>query len=336
MKKKQAVFTLVACSIAALVLTGVLLVGLSSGGFGLGRLRREHESGMRREDGQYRYEYAWDLEESRVTGLDVEWINGPVEIKTGGEGRIRIVESAGWELKDNEKLQLSSSGGVLKIKWEGRIINFSLFQNRYKSLTVEVPQAVAEAMEELTCSTTSGNVTVSGFTAREWEVSTASGDMELSGIAGEEGSLSTASGSVTVEDGRFSQELHANTTSGPMTFSRVEAGQVDLNTVSGAVTYQGSAEDFEADSVSAAVRGELDNCPEEADLSSVSGGLLLAIPENKGFQVEYSSISGEFSTDFPVTEKAGRAVYASGGAEFSFSTTSGNMEVRKRERAGNF
>ncbi len=333
MKKKQAVFTLVACSIAALVLTGVLIVGLRSDGFGWKRLREESVSGTRQEDGQYRYEYVWDPAETQVNGLNVEWVNGLVEIKPGNESVIKITESSGKELKENQKLQLSSSGGVLKIKWEKSLFTFSLFHNENKNLTVEVPRELAESLDEFSCSTASGSISAAGFTAKEINVSSASGDLNLSGLKGEEGNFSSTSGSVALEDLELSGELNASTTSGNLNFSGTKAEKVVLDTVSGDTFYSGSALRWEANSVSAAVRGELENCPEEADLDAVSGSLTLVIPENPGFDAEYSSISGSFSSDFPVTGdtgKSGRALYSSGKSKFSFSTTSGDMRILKQ------
>lgn len=332
MKKKQAVFTIICCSVAVLILLGVLAVGLQSDGFGLGALRRG-DVAEAAENGAYSYVDTWDPEETAVSGLDVEWVNGTVEIKPSKEKVIRIKETSDRALADNERLRLSFSGGVLKIKWENKIINFSLFQNRYKSLTIQVPEEVAGSLKSLKCATASGDIRVSGFTAAKQEFSSASGSLELSGLSGEEGEFSTTSGDVGLAGGDFSKELEASTTSGKVELSGVKTEEVTLNTVSGDVSYTGAAGKADANSVSGAVRYELDSCPEEGDFDSVSGPLILTIPENGGFRADYSSISGKFSSDFPVTGgsgKSGQAVYSSGKARLSFSTTSGDMEVRKK------
>lgn len=330
--KKQAVFTLAACSIAALVLLGVLAVGLRSDGFGLGKLMKG-EAGLSKE-GNYKYEYSWDPEGSQVTGIDMEWINGTVELKVGSGKDIQIIETAGRNLDDGEKLELSSSDGTLKIKWKHQLISFSLFQNHYKNLTVEVPKELAGSLEELTCANTSGKIDASGFTAEKQHFSSASGDIFLSDMKGESLDISSTSGGLFLENGAFEEKFCASNTSGEMEFTGVKAGKADLNTVSGEVSYHGAAGEFNANSVSGGVRGTLSACPEKADLDSVSGSLALAVPENPGFEVEFSSVSGSFSSDFPVTGdtgKSGRALYSSGKAKLSFSTTSGDMEVRKAD-----
>ncbi len=332
--KKKAIFTLITCSVAALFLICVLAVGLSENGFGLGTLFHEAQEGWDKSEGQSR-EYTWDPAETEVTGLKIDWVNGKIDVKVGSDNMIRITEqSAHGELKEDHQLKLSGSDGTLRIKWGKDLLFFNIFENRRKDLTVEVPQAVAEALEELSCSNTSGQITVSGFTAKEMNVSSTSGDVELKNLKlSEDLDANTTSGKVSVENTALSGEVNVSTTSGEISLSSVQAEKANLDTVSGAVSYNGSAREFDASTVSAAVRAELLSCPEEADLDSVSGCLTLVIPENSGFEVDYSSVSGNFTSDFPVTMssgKSGRAKYSSGSASFQFSTTSGDMQVLQK------
>lgn len=95
----------------------------------------------------------------------------------------------------------------------------------------------------------------------------------------------------------------------------------------------GDTNELDASSVSASIEAEFLKCPEDASMESVSGKLTMELPENDGFQAKFSSISGKFSSEFPVTGdsgKSGIAIYGSGKAELSFSTTSGKMEILKR------
>lgn len=326
--KKQAVFTLVACSIAALFLMGVLAAGLA--GFEWNTPQEEMAGAEKKGP---TYEYTWNPQETEVTGLSVEWVNGDVELKVGTGDLIRITESCGRTLNEKEKLKLSSSGGNLKIEWSDSFFLFNLFQNGEKNLTVEVPKTVSEALEELSCSTTSGTVNAVGFTAEKLNLSTASGDMELSALSGKTGRISTTSGTVECQGLSFAETLSANSTSGPLRFLESWAEEVDLSTVSGDISYIGKTERISGSSVSASIRAELNSCPEESNMESVSGRLTLVIPQNKGFEVEYDSISGGFSSDFPINGgggSSGRALYAGGNASFHFSTTSGEMEVLKK------
>ncbi len=332
--KKKAVFTITACSIAALFLIAVLVIGLKNDGFGISALRREADEGQSvgNAPGAKEYTRTWDPDDSDMIGLDVEWINGEVEVKVGSGPLVRITETSRKALKEDERLQLSSSGGVLKIKWRDSIINFALFQNTYKDLVVEVPKEVAERMEELSCSTASGPISVKGFSAEETDISSASGDLALMDLTGEEAELSTTSGDIALENLSLTGKLAVNTTSGKLTGTKLHAEKTELSTVSGDLLFAGDVKEVEASSVSAAVRVELESCPEKCDMSSVSGNLTLSIPENPGFSAGFSSVSGGFSSDFPVTGdsgRSGRVRYGDGSASFEFSTTSGSMTVER-------
>lgn len=67
-------------------------------------------------------------------------------------------------------------------------------------------------------------------------------------------------------------------------------------------------------------------------MTSVSGGLTLALPEDAGFEAAFSSMSGEFRSDFPVSGDrgpSGRALYGDGRCKLEFATTSGSMVVAR-------
>ena len=60
----------------------------------------------------------------------------------------------------------------------------------------------------------------------------------------------------------------------------------------------------------------------------------ITLPENEGFTARYSTMSGGFRTDFPVSGlggKKGQAVYGSGKTQLEFSSTSGSISVKKAE-----
>ena len=334
--KKKAIFTIITCSIAALFLIFVLAIGLSEDNFGLAQLAEEKAMGWADAEGEA-YEYTWDPEEYEVSGLNIDWINGKVEVKVGSGNLIKITEQpASGTLAEEDQLKLSSSGGVLKIQWDSqfRLISLGLFENRRKDLTVEVPRSLAAAMTDITCSNTSGDMEISGFTAENLNASSTSGSITLSSLRlSETLEADSTSGAILCTRVTAGEELHVNTASGSVDLTEMRAKAVDLNTVSGTVIYSGSAEEFNGGSVSAAIRGEFVSCPKTVELSSVSGLLTVAMPENSGFEAEYSSISGKFSSDFPVSGGAGtsgRALYSSGTASFRFSTTSGDMRILKK------
>ena len=94
--KKKAILTIVACSVTALVLTAVLVVGLSDDGFGIGDAKADFESGgthLTAVDGDT-YQYTWDPSEDDTTGLSIHWSDGLVDVIVGIGNLINITVQA--------------------------------------------------------------------------------------------------------------------------------------------------------------------------------------------------------------------------------------------------
>lgn len=317
--KKSYVFTAVACVLAAALAVCVFAVIKNCGGEDLPITA---------------YEYTWDTDKLTVYGLDVEWINGSVEICVGEGDLICVTERTSCELDEDEQLELVRDDGLLKIKWSGKLFSLGILENKRKDLTVRVPRALAENMEKLKCVTTSGDISASGFTAEEVDISSTSGAVKLDDFNGEDCSLSTVSGGIELNGADFTEKLTASTTSGKMDFSDVTAGNVDLNSTSGAMIYSGVCKEISCSTVSGAVNAELTSLPERAEMNSVSGGITVKIPKNSGFDAEYNSISGTFATDFTVSgasgARSGRVLCAGGDASFKFNTTSGDINILQK------
>ena len=74
--------------------------------------------------------------------------------------------------------------------------------------------------------------------------------------------------------------------------------------------------------------------PEQAQVQSKSGDVELSIPDEAGFSLQYSVVSGDMESEFPligaVGGKSGNAVYLDGGrSTFHLSTVSGDIALRK-------
>ena len=336
--KKKAILTIVAGSVTALVLTAVLVVGLSDDGFGIGDAKADFESGgthLTAVDGDT-YQYTWDPSEDDTTGLSIHWSDGMVDVKVGTGGLIKITEQADkTDLTEPERLQLKASGGVLNIDWGEKklgFFDFSFFDKRRKDLTVELPRELAAQLSVLSVSNTSGDVTIGGCTAEECSVNSTSGNLQLTALKGTNLAVNTVSGEITLSDAVFTGGLSAHSVSGGMRLSGVTAETAHLETVSGEARYEGRAQEFYGESVSAGLNARLQNCPKTLDMNAVSGKLTLGIPENNGFYADYSSVSGSFFSEFPVTgglAKSGKALYGDGRCNFSFSTTSGDIRIEE-------
>lgn len=333
MSKKRAAFTIIACSIAVLFLGGVLMVGLNSDGFGL---LRASAHGDRPQPSGFDNLVELDTEGESLEKLEINWEAGPVLVKVVPAGKIRVTETSSRLLEENEQMRVGFGGGTLSIDWDHnrfRFFSFNLFdfESLEKSLTLELPQALAQELEEVDCSTVSGNIEIGGLTAEEGEFSSVSGDIHLTAplTFSDSCSISTTSGDI-VSEGLTAQSIESSSTSGSICFTDAAAESASANTTSGKIYYGGTAEVFSTSTVSGLCYGALSACPEDLNMESVSGSLTLELPSSACFTAGHDSISGQFSCGFP--SQGGQeddTTYGTGRptGRFHFSTTSGNIQI---------
>ena len=263
-----------------------------------------------------------------VTRLRVEWVNGPVEIRPWEGDTIRVAEYAARPLKDSERMELQENGGKLRIRWS----RDKAFRSRMflqKHLVVELPQDAA--LEELRVDTVSGGAYLSGFQAEECRVSTVSGAARCQGLRAQRLRVEAVSGAASLEN-VAAEELRCTTTSGKLELCGFAAQRLRAETVSGALTAGGNGEELSLSTVSGQLSLQVGQHPRQVKLNTVSGRIYAGLPEGEpGFTVEYSSMSGAFSSQFPLSgelgKRKGRAVYGSGGASLRLDTVSGAMEL---------
>lgn len=348
--RKTNVFVLVAFILTAVFLIGILVVGLQSDGFSVftsqasnaneaaqsrpekGSENTPVRSEANRETGnrQNTYEYTYSTE--KVNGLRIDWISGEVDIEVKSDiSEIKITEFASRSLSEDEVLELSSEDGLLRVDWNKDLVQLGFLNGYNKNLLVELPQEFADEMSVLKVDTTSAEIDVSGLTEERVFINTASGDVELEAVTGEETEIDTASGSVDLKGIRC-EKLMVNTVSGKIDGEDHRVDVLEVNSTSGSIEFEGEYKEINASTISGKIEIEDDICPEDAEFSSVSGTIMLNIPENKGFEVSYESLSGQFQTEFGNSSgKSGRMVYGDGTASFRFSTTSGNINIGKNK-----
>lgn len=325
--KKSQIFTIAACGIAAVVLTSILMIGLTNDwGF-------PGESGPK----TFTNEVKYDPAEAELTQVDLFWVDGEVKVGLSSDGQIHVIERSDRALKEDEKMEASVSGGKLKVSWDGQWFNkwFHLgwFQYGGKELEVQLPAETAAGLAELKVSTTSGDVSVAKCPAKAVVLSSTSGDLSLLDCpTTEEVSASTVSGDIVFDYVTAAGKVKTTTTSGTISATNTHAAQLEVETTSGDCRYEGGAnEAAKANTVSGEISLNLTACPSEASMSSVSGGLWLEMAQVQGFTMDYSAVSGEFYSDFPgdrTGERSGSLKYNGGtGARLRMSTTSGDMHL---------
>jgi hypothetical protein len=154
---------------------------------------------------------------------------------------------------------------------------------------------------------------------------TASADLELHGRAGAF-STKTASGDVTVE---AAGDVDVKTASGDVSVGSV-AGRASVNTMSGDVVLDEAPGPVSAHTMSGDLRVERLRSG-TAELRTMSGDIVATVRPGATLWIDASSMSGEVSSDLPVSDTA-----PAGGStdiELRASSMSGDIDLRRAEEA---
>ena len=270
-----------------------------------------------------------------VTQLKIEWWNGPVEIRPWEGDTIRVAEYSPRPLEDSERMGIREKNGKLHIQWNENGIRFGSWRLK-KHLVVELPTDAV--LEEIRAENTSGSLYLAGISLGKGNLETTSGMVYCHGLRAEKMRVETTSGEVQME-GASVGELRVETISGEQRILEFATQYFKGETVSGPLTAIGNGEELKLSTVSGPLTVQVGQHPRKVKLETVSGPVEAVLPEGEpGFTVEYSSLSGRFSSQFPLTGKLGKregsAVYGSGGPQLHLETVSGSMGLCKGISAG--
>ncbi len=345
--KKTLVFTIIACFLIIAVVAGVLIFVLSGNGgsieasfnniFDNTHVNVSEDPEKMYSDFEHNNEIIWE-DASQVDSIDFGWVSGHMNVRIVEDGdTIRIVEYSNRELKEDEKMKISQSGGTLEIRYDEKFFSFSLFDgtiNLRKALLVEIPKNVADEFTDVKLETVSADITADPIKCENFKFGTTSGNAIIETLTVENDiDFSSVSGEITIS-GVTSKTLKMSTTSGDLRASEVITEDFEASSVSGNVRFSGTCKTVRSNTTSGEVTVSTDEMITEADMSSVSGDIELKLPENDGFTAEYSSVSGDFKCRFEVksdsSDHNGTVTYKDGNAKIKMSTTSGEMDIDEK------
>ena len=264
-----------------------------------------------------------------LKGVDVQIVNGDVTIV--------LDDDPGADVRldgDLENLELSmSDDGVLSVR-QGNTASSSFFFHRglaAADVELVLPRRFWDFVQ---ISTVNGDVDVgTGLEVGQLSVKTANGDAQVNDLGCQELIFHSASGDLDGA-GINSVSVAANTASGDVQLAGV-FGTVKVGTASGDVTLAGSVRELRCSSASGDVEAELQQVPEQMELGSKSGDCEVIMPDGQGFTLQFSTVSGELDSDFPLVgpigKRSGEAIYLDGGGRvFRVSSVSGDIMLRQK------
>ncbi len=244
-----------------------------------------------------------------VNSIEVNWENGSVYVHQRDDVEdITISELSDNIIKDNDKMryQLDENGTLKIYSGKSSFTFFDLFNGniKEKELQIDIPTKMLDKgfksdmkLENIEISTASAPVNVENLYSKDIDINTASGEINLINTNTTNSNITTVSGNITLEN--------------------IKANLVDTESVSGKTFISGDYITLDSESISGNVKAVLGNgnadnltnwlsdlsgnvSQEEIDINSVSGEIEVIAPEDiSGFTMEYETVSGTFSSNFP-------------------------------------
>mgnify|MGYP001852086189 CR=1 FL=1 len=212
-------------------------------------------------DNEYSESGEYAVSAEGISSLDIAWIAGGVDITTYNGEVISFSETSREDLSARSALRYGVEDGTLYIQYCRSDAN----DLPAKELTVLVPESLASGLGELSVSSISAAVDISGLEAGTARLSTISGSVFYSGGA-DILYVSTISGGVRLAPDATPQNILADTVSGNVELALSdEDWTLNFSTASGAFT-----SDFPGVSSSGGGKG-----PNDIHVSTTSGNLSL-------------------------------------------------------------
>lgn len=251
--------------------------------------------------------------DSRVEDLQINWMDGMVNVAYHNGDEIILQETAGRELSRDQELHWLLDGKELKVQYAAS--GLRTLPSLKKELTILLPQNLR--LDDVTINVASAEVQADGMDADEISVNTASGRVALRQAGhGEKVAINTASGDVAV----FVTDvdtLKINTASGQVIADVYQVDEVKTNTASGAVVMQFA------------------QMPDRINMDSVSGNVAFHLPVDGGFTADVDTLSGAVRGNLNVKRRGDEEyMYGNGKCRIEVDTVSGNVTFEENTAAG--
>lgn len=263
-----------------------------------------------------------------LKGIDVQ-VNGDVDILLDNDPNGDVILDG-----DVENLEVRvSDDGVLSVRQGSTATSAFFFLRGLASADAKLTLP-RRFWDFLQISTISGDVNVDGgLEIGQLSIKTASGDAEIGYTEFQELIFKSSSGDL--DTGHLSgRNVHAESASGDIQLTgRFDA--VRASSASGEISLEGGVRELRCNTASGDAEVRVDQVPEKLEMSSKSGDCEVAMPGGEGFTLQFSTVSGELDSDFPLVgsigKRSGEAIYLDGGGRtFRMSSVSGDLTLRQQ------
>ncbi|MDO4542921.1 MAG: DUF4097 family beta strand repeat-containing protein [Clostridia bacterium] len=272
-------------------------------------------------DNEYLESGKYEVAAYGITALDIEWIDGSVEVISYDGSVIAFEETP---LSQEQALRYGIDSGTLYIQYCQKDI--SLSRGLHKKLTVMVPNE----LDRLNIEASSATIAVENVNARLVELESSSGEIDyLGGYA--ELDASSSSGEITVSSTSDANRTSIESSSGAIAVSG-DMGALSMESASGKLGMANGdgvgCNSLIASSTSGSIRLSLTSTPTSMELETTSGEIEIELPSDSEFVLEYDTTSGSFDCGFAAVYERNRIEVGSGKNSYKTESTSGNISIR--------
>lgn len=273
-----------------------------------------------------------------VKTLNIRGVSEKITLFESEDDEIRVEFYGKYSAGANYEPELfvSTSGGELtfEVRNKNGGTNHNVFFSDFH-LDVYLP---ADYKNGFNLYSVSGGITFSDLTGTDFRCETVSGSITGKHLIMDEVQFRSTSGRILVNDCEISGELVVNTISGEITVDRLKAEKATFGTVSGQTVFGGSCADIRWESVSGSLDMAYDKVAGILDIraDTTSGSVKISLPEDSGFKLAFTTVSGGFRTDFPENDlkkqsinKGRTGTVSDGSGNVEVSTVSGSLELTK-------
>lgn len=229
-----------------------------------------------------------------VTKLDIDWVDGSVDVAYGDVAGVTFSETSSVTLDKRETVHYWLEDTTLHIKFAQS--KGGIYLNGYpeKALTVTLPAEL-----QLT----------------ELDIAVVDADVAIDNVAANDVEIETVGGEVNAYLVGTTRELSVYTAGGDIT--------VNANDVT----------EFEIETVGAEVYLESVTAPRSGSFDATGGSFTLALYDDiTGFTFEMEGVVGDFNSEFETIKRGDSYVYGDGGNEYEAETVGGNVTVLKKTK----
>lgn len=263
-----------------------------------------------------------------VRSIELAWGNGDATLVVGDGDAFVVREEARPNKAGDmpQKALVRAEDGCLTVRWNkdsgtSTSTGFSGFTNGSiggeRRITIEVPRGVANKLEAVSLSGTSGTYRLEELSCQALTADLTSGDVVCNDVDAQQARITCTSGDVAVTGGLI--------------------GSLDMGLTSGDLSFNGSVTDAAClDLTTGDAKVSFAQLPRTLDVTFTSGDVELSVPKDAGFTATVERGWGDVTSDFASSDASdadGRTrVYRNGdgSAAITVALTSGDLVLSER------